>query len=168
MKATHTADLAAGLLLLSRDGARLDEWHPNATLEIERFELGAPMADSHELRGPSASHPRGSGEGAPGIRSSQQRDLYERRLEQHRIAFVRELSVRCARLARAREWRLVLVLGEPHLTGPAADVLRKNGVGAAESNRLLGWMTPAELARAAGPEVESALLAAAAGASVAR
>ena len=168
MKATHAADLTAGLLLLSGDGARLEEWRPNATLEVERFQLGAPMAGSHELRGPSASHPKGSGEAAPGFRSSQQRDLYERRLEQHRVAFVRDLSARCARLAREREWRLVLVLGEPHLTGPAAEVLRKDGVEATESNRLLSWMTPAELARAIGPEVESALLAAAAGVSATR
>ena len=168
MQGTHDAHSVAGLLLVFADGVRLDEWRPNRTEEVERFELGEPMAGSHELRGPAASHPKGSGEGAPGTRSSQQRDLFERRLEQHRIAFVRDSAASCAVTARRRGWPLVLVLGDPHLVGPAAEVLRKGGIEVEESHRLLGWMTNAELARAVGPEVEQAFLERAAGAARAR
>jgi hypothetical protein len=159
MNAPQANHRVAGLLLLSHEGGRLDEWHPRRTEEIERFELGHPMDGSHELRGPSASHPKGTGEGAPGFRSSQQRDLYEQRLELHRIAFSRTVAARCVEVARERGWRFVLVLGDPHLTGPAAAVLRKGGLEVEESARLLGWMRHAQLASAVGPEVEEALLA---------
>ena len=165
MNATREADSTVGLLLVSRDGARLDEWRRGATAEVERFELGEPMADSRELRGPAASHPKGGGEGAPGTRSSQQRDLFERRLEQHRIAFVRDVAARSVVVARERAWPLVLVLGDPHLGGPAAEVLRHGGVEVERSGRHLSWLTHHELAKAVGPEVERALLEQVAGAS---
>jgi hypothetical protein len=163
MKGTHETDSIVGLLLVFGDGARLDEWSHGATEEVERFELGEPMADSRELRGPAASHPKGRGEGAPGFRSSQQRDLFERRLEQHRIAFVRDVAERSLVVAHERAWPLVLVLGDPRLSGPAAEVLRHGGIEVERSDRLLGWMTHHELAKAVGPDVERALLEHAAG-----
>ena len=135
MKATYHADPHAGLLLVFGDGARLDEWRPGAAEEVERFDFGTPMADSHELQGPAASHPRGSGERAPGTHSSPQRDLFERRLEQHRVAFVRDVAATATVVARERRWPLVLVLGDPHLTAPAAEVLRHGGVETEQSNR---------------------------------
>jgi hypothetical protein len=168
MRATREADSTVGLLLVFGDGARLDEWRVGHTEEVERFEFGEPMADSHELRGPAASHPRGSGEGAPGTRSSQQRDLFERRLEQHRVRFVRDVAGKCLAVARERGWPLVLVLGDPHLSGPAADVLRHGRVEVERSDRMLGWMTHAELAKVVGPDVERALLEHAAGVAQAR
>lgn len=165
MKATYQADSNAGLLLVFGDGARLDAWRPGATVEVERFALGEPMAGSHELQGPAAAHPRGSGERAPGTHSSPQRDLFERRLEQHRVAFVREAAEKCVVVARERGWPLVLVLGDPHLTAPAAEVLRQGGVEVEQNSRILGWKTHHELALAVGPEVERALLEHAAGAA---
>ncbi len=165
MKPAREADAVVGLLLVSADGARLDEWRHGTTEEIERFELGDPMRDHHELLGPAASHPKGRGEGAPAFRSSQQRDLYEHRLEDHRVAFVRDAATRSASVARKRGWPLVIVLGDPRLGGPAADELRRAGVEVERSNRLLGWMTHPELARAIGPEVERTLLEHAAGAA---
>jgi hypothetical protein len=165
MKPAREADAVVGLLLVSADGARLDEWRHGTTEEIERFELGDPMRDHHELLGPSASHPKGRGEGAPAFRSSQQRDLYEHRLEDHRVAFVRDAATRSASVAHRRGWPLVIVLGDPRLGGPAADELRHAGVEVERSNLLLGWMTHPELARAISPEVERTLLEHAAGAA---
>ncbi len=165
MKPTHEADAPVGLLLVSADGARLDEWRRGRTEEIERFELGEPMRDHHQLLGPAASHPKGRGEGAPAFRSSQQRDLFEHRLEEHRVAFVRDAAVRSAAVARKRGWPLVIVLGDPRLGGPAADELAHAGVEVERSDRLLGWMTHPELARVVGPEVERMLLAHASGAA---
>ena len=163
MNAVQNADAVACLLLVSADGARLDEWRPGKTEEIQKFELGDPMRDHHELLGPGASRPRGLGEGAPGLHANQQRDLYEHRLEAHRVAFVRDAAVHTAAVARARSWPLVIVLGDPRLGGPAAEELRRAGVQVERSERLLGWMTHPELARALGSEVEQALLGNASG-----
>ncbi len=165
MNAHREVDSAVGVLLVFGDGARLDEWRSGATTELERFELGEPMAGSHQLRGPAASHPKGSGEGAPGARSSQQRDLFQRRLEQHRIAFVRDVAAKCLVVARSRAWPFVLVLGDPRLGGPAASVLSHGGVGVERSDRRLGWMTHHELAQAVGSDVERVLRGHAVGAA---
>lgn len=158
MTATREADSTVGLLLLSRDGARLDEWRRGSTEEVERFEFGDPMAGGRDLKGPSASHPRGRAEGARGVRSSRQGDLFASKLEQHRIAFVKEVASKSLAVAQKHAWKLVFVLGEPHLSGPAAEVLRQGGIGVEQDDRLLGWMTHHELARAIGPDVDQALL----------
>ena len=60
------------------------------------------------------------------------------------------------------------MLGDPHLTAPAAEVLRHGGLEVEERNRTLAWKTHHELAVAVGPEVEEALLRHAAGAAQAR
>ncbi len=165
MKTTHEADSNVGLLLVFGEGARLDVWRPGSTEEIEHFELGEPMAHSHELRGPAAAHPRGGGEGVRGTRSFPQRDLFERRLEQHRVAFIREVAAKCVVVARERGWLLLLVLGDPHLTAPAAEVLRHGGIEVEQSNRILGWKTHHELALAVRPDVERQLVGHRAGAA---
>lgn len=165
MKPAHEADARVGLLLVSADGARLDEWRHGSTEEIQSFELGEPMRDHHELLGPAASHPKGGGEGAPSFRSSQQRDLFEHRLDEHRVAFVRDAAAQSATVARKRGWPLVIVLGDPRLGRPAAAELRHVGIEAERSDRLLGWMTHPELARTVEPEVERLLLEHAAGAT---
>ncbi len=55
MKPAHEADAVVGLLLVSADGARLDEWRHGKTVEIQRFEFGEPMRDHHELLGPTVA-----------------------------------------------------------------------------------------------------------------
>lgn len=158
MTAIRRADSKVGLLLVYGHGARLDEWHRGGTQEIEHFDMGDPMADKREMRGPAASHPTGASEGAPGFRSSQQRDLYDRRLEDHRVAFVRDAAARALVVARERAWPFMLVLGDPHLSEPATEVLRHGGVEVEREDRVLGWMSHHDLAKAVGPDVERLLL----------
>ncbi len=150
-------DPVVGLLLVSAEGVRLDEWRRGSTEEVRAYRLGEPMRNSHELLGPAASHPKGAGEGAPAFRSSQQRDLYEARLEKHRVALVRDVAAEAAATARARGWALVLVLGDPRLATPATDVLDRAGVPFERSSKVLGWMTHHRLASAVAGEIEQAL-----------
>jgi hypothetical protein len=156
MNAGHDDERRAGLLLLSAEGARAMDWRPGRAEELRSYSFDEDVEGWRELRGPSASHPRGSGEAAPAFRSGQQRDLFERRLEQHRVAFVRHVAADVVELARARGWRFVLVLGDPRLTHGAAEVLHGSGIEAGQSDRLLGWLTPHELALAVAPDLERA------------
>jgi hypothetical protein len=124
--------------------------------ELDMLELEPTEAEEHELLGPSYSHPRGSGEKATATRSSAHRDLWERRLEEHRERFARSAAVRAARSAKHREWDVVLVHGDPRRTRVALEELRRQGVSAVASDLVLDWLRPAELAERLTPEVEAA------------
>jgi hypothetical protein len=151
------SDVRVGLMLLAAHEARLVEWGPRRTEEVRRIELGDVAGDERELRGPSASHPRGTPGAAPGSHSGQQRDLHARRLEQHRAALIEEFAQDAVPEVERRGWPLVLILGDPRLTHAAAGTFRHRGVRVVESPRILGWLTPAELAREVADDVERAL-----------
>jgi hypothetical protein len=156
MKVRTGSDSPAGLLLLSADGATIAEWRPRRVEEVRRLELALTEAEAHELIGPSYSHPRGSAEKATAARSSTQRDLWERRKEEHSVRFARSAAADAARAAKRRGWDLVLVLGDPRRTGPATAELQRHGVESARSELVLDWLRPAALASRLAPEVERA------------
>lgn len=143
-----------GVLLVSADAATIGEWSPRRVEELERRELPLTEAVETELLGPSYSHPRGSGEKATAARSSGQRDLWERRMEDHRIRFARSAAADAARLAKTRGWDAVLVLGDPRRAVPACEELDRAGVPAVPIASVLDWMRPAALAKRLTPEVE--------------
>src|SRR5512147_1510628 len=109
MTSRDDRDAPAGVLLVSADRARIGEWHARRVEELESLDLETTDAAEHELVGPSYSHPRGSAEKATAARSSTQRDLWERRLEEHRERFARSAAAEAAREAKRRDWDLVLV-----------------------------------------------------------
>jgi release factor family 10 len=156
MKNASSSDSTVGLLLVSADSATIAEWNPRRVEELRTLELGLTEAEEHELIGPSYSHPRGSGEKALDTRSSAQRDLWERRLEDHRARFARSAAADAAATAKKRGWDLVLVVGDPRRIRPAYDELERQHVRAVTSDRVLTWMRPAALARRLAPDVERA------------
>jgi Bacterial archaeo-eukaryotic release factor family 10 len=149
-------DGSVGVLLVSAEEATIAEWHPHRVEILRKQELGRTEAEEHELVGPSYSHPRGSGEKATAARSSGQRDLWERRLEDHRARFSRAVADSAAKTARSRGWDVVLVLGDPRRAVPASEELTRRGVGAVRSELVLDWLRPAALATRLEPEVERA------------
>jgi hypothetical protein len=156
MKRREASDSAVGVMLVSAEGATIAEWHPRKVEEVHKLELELPEAAEHELVGPSYSHPRGSGETASASHSSAQRDLWERRVEDHRVRFARSAAADAARAAKRRGWDVVLVLGDPRRAGPACEELRRRGVEAVRSALVLDWLKPAALATRLAPEVERA------------
>jgi hypothetical protein len=146
----------AGLLLVSGEGATIAEWHPRKVEVLRKLELGLTEAEEHERAGGSYSHPRAAAEkGRAGLAGSQ-RDLWERRLEEHRARFARSAAEAAARAAESRGWDLVLVLGDPRRTGPAVEELERHGVATVRSDLVLDWLRPAALASRVAPEVERA------------
>jgi hypothetical protein len=150
------SDSVVGVLLVSADRATIAEWHPRRVEELENLELRLTEAEEHELVGPSYSHPRGSGEKALATTTSAQRDLWERRLEDHRARFARSAATKASVAAKQRKWDLVLVLGDPRRAGPARDELERRGIAAVASHRVLQWLRPAALAKRIAPDVEQA------------
>lgn len=156
MAGRNDRDAPAGVLLVSADRARIGEWHSRRVEELESLELETTDAADHELVGPSYSHPRGSAEKATATRSSAHKDLWERRLEEHRERFARSAASRAAHTAKRRDWDVVLVHGDPRRTRAALDELQRHGVPAFRSDLVLDWLRPAALAERLAPEVEAA------------
>lgn len=146
----------AGVVLVSADRVRIREWHPRRVEELESLELELTDAADHELLGPSYSHPRGSGEKATAMRSSAQRDLWERRLEERRERFARSTAASAALTAKQRAWDIVLVHGDPRRTRGVLEELERRGIAAFRSDLVLDWLRPAALAERLAPEVEGA------------
>ena len=149
-----------GVLLVSAEAATIGEWQPRRVEEIRSLELPVTEAVEHELVGPSYSHPRGSGESATAARSSSQRDIWERRMDDHRVRFTRSAAADAATIAKRRGWRAVLVLGDPRRTRPACEELVRSGVSAVPIDSVLHWMRPAALAKRLAPQAQEALAAA--------
>jgi release factor family 10 len=156
MKRGDESGSETGLMLVSADGVTIAEWHPRRVEELKRLELELPEAAEHELVGPSYSHPRDSGEKASAARSSAQRDLWERKVEDHRVRLARSSAADAARVAKKRGWDLVLVLGDPRRAVPACEELHKRGVQAVRSELVLDWLRPAALATRLEPEIARA------------
>jgi hypothetical protein len=149
-------DSPVGLLLVSGEGATIAEWHPRRVEILRKLELGLTEAEQHERAGGSYSHPRAAAEKGRAALAGSQRDLWERRLEDHRARFARSAAEAAARAAESRGWDFVLVLGDPRRAGPAAEELRRNDVETARSELVLDWLRPAALAERLAPEIERA------------
>jgi Bacterial archaeo-eukaryotic release factor family 10 len=147
-------DDPAGLLLVSGEGATLAEWHPRRVEVLRKLELGLTEAEEHE-RG-SYSHPTAARDKGRAALAGPQRDVWERKLEEHRARFARSAAETAAHTAQRRGWDLVLVLGDPRRTGPALHELERHGVEAVRSDLVLDWLRPAALASRVAPELERA------------
>jgi hypothetical protein len=95
---------AAGVAAVSRAGVRVLEWRFSAW-----FSFFADTSDWREMKGPAAANPALAQQTAP------QRDRFERRLEERRAAFARSVGERLARLSAARDWREIILFGDPRL-----------------------------------------------------
>ena len=156
-EASGRDDSTVGVLLVAAETATIGEWHPRRVEELRKLELPLTEAAEHELVGPSYSHPRGSREKATAARSSSQRDLWQRRMDDHRVRFMRSAASDAARIAKRRDWQAVLVLGDPRWAKPACEQLARSGIRVVPIDVVLDWMRPAALAKRLAPHVEQAL-----------
>ncbi|MDH4177795.1 MAG: hypothetical protein OEV72_09445 [Thermoleophilia bacterium] len=134
----------AGVVLISGEGMRVAEWVPGRAEDVLVLDF-PPLPEGKELRGPAASHPRGSAESGTGARSGRQRDLHDRKVERHRHAFAQAAAKEIGEIVVRRGWQALVVLGDPRFASDIAD-----GAGVAVPVVELGhgaqWLSPTELA----------------------
>jgi hypothetical protein len=142
----------AGVVLISGDGMRVAEWLPGRADDVLVLDF-PPPPDAKELRGPAASRPRGSAEGAPGARSGRQRDLFDRKLDRHHHVFVKEAAHEIGGIAEDRGWRALVVFGNPRLAADVTSVL-SGALPVVEAGHGAQWLSPTELAEVVRPDIE--------------
>ncbi len=145
----------AGVVLISGEGMRVAEWLPGRADDVLVLDF-PPLRDVKELRGPAASHPRSAAEAGPGARSGRQRDLFDRKLEQHRHTFVRAAATEIGGIAETRGWQALVVLGDPRLAADVTTVLGDE-LPVVEAGHGAQWLSPTDLAEVVRPEIERLL-----------
>ena len=142
----------AGLALVSDEGLRLLEWRLGEVEELRAVPFVEAGEERRELRGPAYAHPKATPHAAPGFRTGQQRDLFERRTEEELGRFLAAGAPDVQVLARARGWEDIVVAGDDRLTEPFAHrLLDPGGPEVTVDRRMLGWLPFAELAEATAP-----------------
>lgn len=154
--ATRKETPLAGVVVLSGEGMRVAEWMSGRTEDVLVLDF-PPLPDAKELRGPTASHPRGSvGSSGSGARSGRQRDLHDRKVERHRHAFVRAAADELRGVADRRQWQAIVVLGDHRLAADVGEVVG-DLVPVVETGHGAQWLSPTDLAEAVRPEIERVL-----------
>jgi hypothetical protein len=100
-------DEPAGAIAIGDDGARAVDVRGDRAEEILRVGYGIPSADWRPMVGPAAANPAHRRE------SESQRDLFARRLEEHRLHRLAELGPGIWAEARRRGWARAALAGAP-------------------------------------------------------
>jgi hypothetical protein len=140
----------AGVVCVSGDLVRAIDVRGSRAVEAMRAPIDVPTADWRPMVGPSDTTP------GHAAHSESQRDLFGRRLEEHRARRIAELAERVRDEAEARGWDAVVVAGEPeHVAalGPPA------GTGAevvALGRALPATLSPEEVRAVTAPAITEA------------
>jgi hypothetical protein len=152
LAAALEAGRPAGLLLVTEEALRVCEWSLGDVEELRSIPLVDP-GDRRELLGPSASHPRTAPQAGGGFRAGQQRDLYERRVEEAQTRFLAHLNA-VTGLARERGWSDVVAAGNQELAQALIEPARQAGLEVVLEPRELDWLSFASLAGEVAPTLE--------------
>jgi hypothetical protein len=134
----------AGVVAVSKDGVRALEVRGDEAEEVLREDYGIPAEDWRPMVGPATTAPGHQAE------SESQRDLFARRLEEHRRQRIAEIGAAVWQEAGRRGWRRLLAAGAPALVAPLEAARPHDGPELVRSGRLLAaTLTPQEVRRVA-------------------
>jgi len=144
----------AGVVSVSRNAVRAVHRSAETVEEVLSAEIDPATDDWRMLAGPAGRNPAAPQSSAP------QRDLYDRRLEQHQVRGVESVARRVEEAAGERGWQLVVVTGDPRMAEPFAEALGDEAREVVIADRILDWRSPAHLVEALEPELAGARVAA--------
>ncbi|HSK22213.1 MAG TPA: VLRF1 family aeRF1-type release factor [Egicoccus sp.] len=142
----------AGILVVSRSGARLLNWKVGEAEELssDTFELGEAAQNAGRMSGPSPSAPQVQGHGVD------HKEMYEHRVDENRNRWLRALVDEVLGTAKEQGWDRLVLSGGAQLREYVA-----NTVGESDGVRLLhadaDWEhhTPAQISAGAWPLLRS-------------
>jgi hypothetical protein len=140
----------AGLVVVSQASVDVLEQELGSVAEVESIPIEPDISEWRELRGPTAPSP------ATAQHTAAQRDRFEHRVEEHRARLLDGAAGRLAQVVSRRRWDRVVVAGDRRLAQPLADAAARSGADVSVVERTLTTASPAEVADALAPELESA------------
>lgn len=138
----------AAILSISRSEVTLLRWSLGLVEQVSRWTLDLDTGEWSELRGPAAASP------ALAQTSSSQRDRFDELVLEQQIRFAVAHAGDVARMGAAEGWDVLVLAGDPRLTGPFAQALPPGGPHVLRVDRRLRSVPPHEAARMVLPDIE--------------
>jgi len=137
-----------GLVAVSLAQARVLEQRMGMVEELMVFQLEPDTSEWREMKGPAAANPALAQQTAP------QRDAFERRLEEHRSRLLDSVGSKLEEVATRRSWDRAVVVGDPRLADPLAELLERGVAEVTRVDRTLHGLSASELAAALTAEID--------------
>lgn len=141
-----------GILVATQADVRVLERRLGLVEELVSLSLEPDTSEWREMKGPAAANPALAQHAAP------QRDLFERRLEEHRLRALDLASRQLAELAGQRGWERALVAGERRAADRLAEALAGSRLEVRVVDKNVHGLAPVEAAAALAAELEDELL----------
>jgi len=146
-RALHMAR-PVGVAMLDGKGIRVLEWP--GELDVVWADA-LPELEEPDLVGPAHGHVRDLPGAAPGFTVSQQRDLFERRMESEYERLLTRAGRRVSELVAERAWDELVVAGSGEWPGVLVSALASRVPDVILLPHLERWRSPGQLAREIGP-----------------
>jgi peptide subunit release factor 1 (eRF1) len=115
--AAHDEGRAAGVLVVSRAGARLLRWAVGETEELETYTF-TPSGDlARQKSGPTPAQPQHPGHG------TDHKERFEERIDEQRHRFLRQVGEEVRQRAKEHGWDRVVLSAPPKMRDEAADLV---------------------------------------------
>jgi hypothetical protein len=99
----------AGIVAVSATGVRAVDWRDGRAEDVVTMAFDDESGEWRRMKGPASSNP------AQSMQMASQRDLFERRLREHRKRYVSGCASELVEAAEARGWERLLLAGMPEL-----------------------------------------------------
>lgn len=109
----------SGVAVVDRSGVRLLEWAFGEAMELGRYDFTDRSDEWRELKGPAGANPALDQQTAP------QRQLFEERLDEHRVKFLKTVAQELEGRIKESGWDHLVVAGEK-MAQPFTDALPTN------------------------------------------
>lgn len=139
----------AGVLGVSGDGVRVLELRFGQVREVAVLAYTSTAAQRRELAGPPAANP------ALDQRSAAQRDLFDRREDEHLARFLRSAGPRVAAYAAELDWADLVVTGDPRLVAATVAGLPASAPPVLRLDHVVGALPGPRVGAAVGEELDA-------------
>lgn len=147
--AAHDEGRAAGILAVSRSGARLLRWAVGEVTELEAYRF-EPSGDlDRQKTGPTPDMPQNPGTGVS------HKEMFEERLDEHRSRFLRQVADETSQRVKEHGWDRLIVAAATKLRDEAADHLAEDGYRVLIADHAWEDAPPHEIAESAWPLLRS-------------
>lgn len=147
--AAHDEGRAAGILVVSRAGARLLRWAVGEVTELETYTF-EPSGDlSRQKSGPTPAQPQHPGHGTA------HKERFEERVDEQRHRFLRQVADEALQRIKEHGWDRLVLSAPPKMRDEMGDLLAQDGFRLLVAEQAWEEASPSEMADQAWPLLRS-------------
>lgn len=147
--AAHDEGRAAGIVVVSRHGARTLRWAVGEVTELETYEF-TPSGDlARQKSGPTPAQPQHPGHG------TSHKERFEERIDEQRHRFLRQVAEEVSQRVKEHGWDRLILSAPPKMRDEMADLIDEEGVRLLQAEQAWEEAAPHEMADQAWPLLRS-------------